>query len=462
MRIVVMGAGSVGSYIVSVLSDEGHDVLVIEKDQDALNYLLAENDVMGILGDGTDPSLLREAEVGDADFFISLADDDEVNIVAGNMAKVFGAGFTIARARSPKYQENYEFMKKFMGIDYFLNPEMLAAIEVELTLDYAMASSVESFFEGRVQMIEFTIPSNSKMVGNSLSDLSQNGFLENLLITIVDRDEEIHIPNGDFIIEALDSIHVIGTPSDLRKLYLGEFGNNTDIKSSLLIGASRIAYYLASDLIKKRFDVKVIEIDEKKARDFHRQVPNAIVIHGDGANSTFLAEENLEDYDSVIALTGIDERNILIALLAEKAEVKEVVTRVDNKDLLRITGVLDIDVTVTPIKEAANHILRIIRGKLNESGFSISSLYLVEDNEVEAVEFKVLEGSTIIGVPIKKLNIKEDTIVAFIQKFDTNQVIIPNGDTSISQNDKVIVVSKKKAFKEIDDILVGKWKKNLF
>lgn len=132
------------------------------------------------------------------------------------------------------------------------------------------------------------------------------------------------------------------------------------------------------------------------------------------------------------------------------------VTRVDNKDLLRITGVLDIDVTVTPIKEAANHILRIIRGKLNKSGFSISSLYLVEDNEVEAVEFKVLEGSTIIGVPIKKLNIKEDTIVAFIQKFDTNQVIIPNGDTSISQNDKVIVVSKKKAFKEIDDILVGK------
>ena len=153
MKIVVMGAGSVGSYIVSVLSDEGHDVLVIEKDQDALNYLLAENDVMGILGDGTDPSLLREADVGNADFFIGLANDDEVNIVAGNMAKAFGAGFTIVRARSPKYQKNYSFMKKFMGIDYFLNPEMLAAIEVELTLDYAMASSVEFFFDGKIQMI---------------------------------------------------------------------------------------------------------------------------------------------------------------------------------------------------------------------------------------------------------------------------------------------------------------------
>ncbi len=453
MRIVILGAGAVGSYIASIMVDEGHDVLVIENDQDVLNYVLAENDIMGILGDGTDPDLLREAEVDRADFFIALAAEDEVNIVAGNMAKILGAGFTIARARSPKYQKNDKFMKTFMGIDYFLNPEMLSAIELELTLDYAMASSVESFFKGKVQMIEFTVTENSKMVGESLSDFSQKGILENLLITIVGREGKIYIPDGKFRIEACDSIHVIGTPYDLRRLYLGEFGDKTDIKSSVIIGASRISYYLASDLIKKGYDVKIIELDEDKARGFHRQVPDAVVIHGDGANSVFLAEENFEQYDSAIALTGIDERNILIALLAEKAKIREVVTMVDNKNLLRITGILDIDVTVTPIKEAANHILRIIRGKENISGFSISNFYLLEDNEVEAAEFIVLEDSKIVDIPIKNLNIKKDTIIAFIEKHDSGQVITPDGDDTIDIDDKVVVITKKKAFKHIDDIL---------
>ena len=173
--------------------DEGHDVLVIEKKQDVLYYAMAENDIMGILGDGTDPDLLREAEVDKADFFIALASDDEVNIVAGNMAKILGTGFTIARARSPKYQRNDKFMKTFMGIDYFLNPEMLSAIEVELTLDYAMASPVEFSFRGKLEMIEFTVNENSRMIGESLSDLSQMGILDNLLITIVDKDSKIYI-----------------------------------------------------------------------------------------------------------------------------------------------------------------------------------------------------------------------------------------------------------------------------
>lgn len=263
----------------------------------------------------------------------------------------------------------------------------------------------------------------------------------------------IYIPDDKFRIEACDSIHVIGTPYDLRRLYLGEFGDKTDIKSSVIIGASRISYYLASDLIKKGYDVKIIEIDENKAKRFHRQVPGAVVIHGDGANSVFLAEENFEQYDSAIALTGIDERNILIALLAEKANIREVVTRVDNKNLLRITGILDIDVTVTPIKEAANHILRIIRGKENISGFSISNFYLLEDNEVEAAEFIVLEDSKIVDIPIKNLNIKKDTIIAFIEKHDSGKVITPNGNDTIDIDDKVVIITKKKAFKHIDDIL---------
>lgn len=453
MRIVIMGAGSVGSYIASILAEEGHDVLIIEKYSDALEYVLAENDVMGILGDGTDPELLREAEVKDADFFISLADDDEVNIVAGNMAKVLGAKFTIARVRSPKYEKNNDFMKTFMGIDHFLNPEMLSAREIELTLGYGMASSVEAFFKDKVEMIQFRITKNSNLAGKTLAELTTSGLLDKLLITVVDRGDNIYIPAGDFRINIDDNIHVIGTPHDLRKLYLREFGKETDINSSLIIGASKISYYLAENILAKGYDVKVIEIDEARAREFHHLLPNAIVIHGDGANSTFLAEENFEDYDSVIALTGIDERNVLIGLLAQKTGISEVITRVDNKDLLRLTGVLDIDITVTPIKEAANHILRIIRSKEDASEFSISSLYLLEDNKVEAVEFKVLAGSKIIGRPLSSIKLKDATIIAFIQKAKTEEVITANGRSIIEEDDLVVVISKHRAFKDIDDIL---------
>lgn len=295
MRIVVMGAGSVGAYIVSMLADEGHDVLVVERDSDALDYVLAENDVMWVLRDGTDPDLLREAEVKDADFFISLADDDEINIVAGNMGKVLGAKFTIARVRSPKYKKNNDFMKNFMWIDHFLNPEMLSAREIELTLGYGMASSVESFFSDKVEMIQFHITKKSNLAGKTLAELTADGLLDGLLITVVDRGDSIYIPGGDFKINIDDNIHVIGTPHDLRKLYLREFGRETDIKSSLIIGASKIAYYLAENILAKGYDVKVIEVDEARAPEFHHLLPNAIVIHGDGANSTFLAEENFED-----------------------------------------------------------------------------------------------------------------------------------------------------------------------
>ncbi|WP_394012129.1 TrkA C-terminal domain-containing protein [Anaerococcus cruorum] len=302
-------------------------------------------------------------------------------------------------------------------------------------------------------MIQFRITKNSNLAGKTLAELTTSGLLDKLLITVVDRGDNIYIPSGDFRINVDDNIHVIGTPHDLRKLYLREFGRETDINSSLIIGASKISYYLAENILAKGYDVKVIEIDETRAREFHHLLPNAIVIHGDGANSTFLAEENFEDYDSVIALTGIDERNVLIGLLAQKTGISEVITRVDNKDLLRLTGVLDIDITVTPIREAANHILRIIRSKEDASEFSISSLYLLEDNKVEAVEFKVLAGSKIIGRPLSSIKLKDATIIAFIQKAKTEEVITANGRSIIEEDDLVVVISKHRAFKDIDDIL---------
>lgn len=454
MRIVVMGAGSVGSYIVSMLVQEGHDVLIIDKDKDTLSRVLAENDCMGILGDGTDSRLLKEAEAGRADFFISLTEGDEVNIVGANIAKILGAKSTIARVRSPKYHKNDDFMRTFLGVDYFINPEFMAANQIELTLGYALASSVEEFFKGRMQMVELMVGPSSHLVGKSITELSRSGIINNVLVTIVDRKGEIFIPGGDFILEADDDIHVMGTPKDLRRLYLGEFGNKTDINSALIIGASKISYYLAKDILDRGIKVKVIEIDQEKAIDFHNLLPKATVIHGDGSRTDFLDEENFREYDAIIALTGIDERNILIALIAEKANIREIITRVDNKNLLRVTGILDIDVTVTPIKEAANHVLKIIRGKTGiKYNSSIQNLYLLEDNLVEAIEFEVRNGSRIIDIALRDLRIKDNTIIAAIYREKTDQIILPSGDTRILPQDRVIVITKHKAITKLDDIL---------
>lgn len=454
MNVIIVGAGKVGSYLTSKLSDEGHNILVIEKNKDVLERLLAQNDVMGILGDGRDLAVLDEANVDECDAFIAMTFNDDVNLISSMIAKKKGAKSTIVRLRDPRYIKYDEFMRKTMGVDRLVNPEYYAAKEIQRTLKYTYAVNVENFLDSKVILIELEIDGNSKLANKSLMDLNAEGLLGNTIIVIGEKDDQVVIPNGNHILEVGEKIYVAGPREDIDKFYKRQVDNKKSIKNVLIVGGGSIALYLSELLLKRNFNVTVLEIDKERAIDFSERLPECEVINADGSDPEILDEVRIENYDAVVALTGIDEENILISLLAKKRGIDKIIAKVNRTQLLKITGILDVDTTVTPKKSASFFVSRLLRSKENSRGESISNLFRLSDDRVEAIDFTVIENSRVTGKKLKDLNVKSNTLIVGISRQNLGgKIEVANGESTIELGDRVMVVTKNKDFKEIDDIL---------
>ena len=454
MNVIIVGAGKVGSYLTSKLSDEGHNILVIEKNKDVLERLLASNDVMGILGDGRDLAVLDEANVDECDAFIAMTFNDDVNLISSMIAKKKGAKSTIVRLRDPRYIKYDEFMRKTMGVDRLVNPEYYAAKEIQRTLKYTYAVNVENFLDSKVILIELEIDGNSKLANKSLMDLNAEGLLGNTIIVIGEKDDQVVIPNGNHILEVGEKIYVAGPREDIDKFYKRQVDDKKSIKNVLIVGGGSIALYLSELLLKRNFNVTVLEIDKERAIDFSERLPECEVINADGSDPEILDEVRIENYDAVVALTGIDEENILISLLAKKRGIDKIIAKVNRTQLLKITGILDVDTTVTPKKSASFFVSRLLRSKENSRGESISNLFRLSDDRVEAIDFTVIENSRVTGKKLKDLNVKSNTLIVGISRQNLGgKIEVANGESTIELGDRVMVVTKNKDFKEIDDIL---------
>lgn len=454
MNVIIVGAGKVGSYLTSKLSDEGHNILVIEKNKDVLERLLASNDVMGILGDGRDLAVLDEANVDECDAFIAMTFNDDVNLISSMIAKKKGAKSTIVRLRDPRYIKYDEFMRKTMGVDRLVNPEYYAAKEIQRTLKYTYAVNVENFLDSKVILIELEIDENSKLANKSLMDLNAEGLLGNTIIVIGEKDDQVVIPNGNHILEVGEKIYVAGPREDIDKFYKRQVDNKKSIKNVLIVGGGSIALNLSELLLKRNFNVTVLEINKERAIDFSERLPECEVINADGSDPEILDEVRIENYDAVVALTGIDEENILISLLAKKRGIDKIIAKVNRTQLLKITGILDVDTTVTPKKSASFFVSRLLRSKENSRGESISNLFRLSDDRVEAIDFTVIENSRVTGKKLKDLNVKSNTLIVGISRQNLGgKIEVANGESTIELGDRVMVVTKNKDFKEIDDIL---------
>lgn len=454
MNVIIVGAGKVGSYLTSKLSDEGHNILVIEKNKDVLERLLASNDVMGILGDGRDLAVLDEANVDECDAFIAMTFNDDVNLISSMIAKKKGAKSTIVRLRDPRYIKYDEFMRKTMGVDRLVNPEYYAAKEIQRTLKYTYAVNVENFLDSKVILIELEVDENSKLANKSLMDLNAEGLLGNTIIVIGEKDDQVVIPNGNHILEVGEKIYVAGPREDIDKFYKRQVDNKKSIKNVLIVGGGSIALYLSELLLKRNFNVTVLENNKERAIDFSERLPECEVINADGSDPEILDEVRIENYDAVVALTGIDEENILISLLVKKRGIDKIIAKVNRTQLLKITGILDVDTTVTPKKSASFFVSRLLRSKENSRGESISNLFRLSDDRVEAIDFTVIENSRVTGKKLKDLNVKANTLIVGISRQNLGgKIEVANGESTIELGDRVMVVTKNKDFKEIDDIL---------
>ena len=452
MRIVIVGAGKIGSALTQQLSMD-HRVTVIDQNAQLIENIINVYDVMGICGNGASYEIQQAAEVGKAELLLAATSSDEVNIVACLVAKKLGVKHTIARIRNPEYETQMRFMREELGLSMAINPEKVAAREIARVLRFPTAMAIESFSKGRLELIEYRSPEKSALNGLRLVDLYKSTKIR-VLVCAVSRKGETIIPSGNFELKAGDKIHVTSTPKELERFFrhLGVFRNRAS--SVMIVGASKICYYLAKQLLEMGMSVKIIEQDEKRCIEVSEKLPKALVIRGDGTDSDLLREEGIEQTDAFVAITGIDEANILMAMSAanQTGDHCKVVAKINRKSLVDLVSAEEMIDSVVSAKDVTTElILQYIRAMAGVCGVTVKTLHRLVGGTVEALEFPVPEKAEFIGVPLKDLKFKPGILVAGIVRRN-GRIVIPSGNDMLEPKDDVIVVTTNKYFHEIREI----------
>lgn len=449
MKIIILGVGKVGETLVKRFVRENHDVVVVDSNSSVVTQVVNRYDVTGKIGEGLKRDVLSEAGVGDCDFFIAATSRDEMNIIACVLAKKLGAKFTIARVRDPEIFSEMDNMRKDLGLDVFFNPEYRTAHEIVGDLKFPSARNVESFAGGRALMAEFQIQKGNPIIDKSLKDIVKGSGGEVLFAAVI-RGDEIVIPHGDFVVKEGDYIHVVASESQMSAFckLLNVHGKRA--KNVFIVGGGKIAYYLAKELESQNVNVKIIDKDKERANALSETLSKTQVFVGDGSDQDVLDEEGLKVADACIALTGMDELNVIISLYAKKLKINKIVTKIDRASVLAMAEPLGLDTVISPREFIANDILRYVRAHKGETGSGINTLYQIND-KAEALEFTVDDGFSGVGKAIKDLKFKRNVLLCGIVR--NNEFILPRGDKDVRVNDKVIVISKARQISALEQIL---------
>lgn len=449
MKIVIAGGGKVGSVLCEELATEENDIILIEKNETRLENLISRNDISGIVGNGASFDLQQEAGVDTCDIFIAVTPQDEVNIMACILAKKMGARYTIARVRNPEYSSHFDYVRESLGVNLMINPELESARNIARIIKFPTVLSLQSFADNRVELIEVEVTRESLLSGLSLVDFRTR--FGDTLVCVIRRKEETIIPSGRDQLMVGDHVYVIGNKKNIRKFYKVVRPKKNHVNSALIIGGGRLTYYVIEFLKEYRMDIKVIERNREVAEELSASYPNVEVILGDGTDQEILQQEGIENYNAFISLTGVDEENIVVSLYAQQQNVNKVITKVNRELLLKIFDPLGMESIITPKRVIANTILGFIRSLGNTSVSNVEALYRLADNEAEAIQFKVKATSKVINIPLERLETKANLLIAYIIR--DRKLIIPSGQDSIKENDRVIIVTKDKYFDDIDDIM---------
>ncbi len=451
MKIIVLGAGKVGKTLIKHMSNEDHDIIVVDQNAMKVEEVVNQYDVIGVVGNGGSYDILMEAGAQDANLIICVTASDELNILAGLVAKKMGTRHTIARVRNPDYSSQRDFMRNQLGFSMIVNPELEAASEIRRVLSFPSAVKVDTFSRGKVELAEFFVEDHSRLNGVELNQLHKI-TKTNILVCAVSHNEDVIIPDGNYAIKPGDHLYITGTHRDLSKFCLDIGVITSRIKNVIIIGGGKIAYYLSKQLSTQGIKVKIIEKDKNRCQVLAEKLPYVTIIHGDGSDDELLNEEGIENTDAVLALTGLDEENIVLSLSAKSLYHKKTIAKVTRMNYTGLSDVLKVDSIVAPKKIVASQIIRYVRAKMNKDHDSaIKTLYKIVDGEVEAVEFKVTEHFKFLHKTINEMKIKEHVLVAAIIR--KNEVIVPKGNTAMELNDYVIIVSRGEIMKSLNDML---------
>lgn len=449
MKIVIAGAGVVGESLCSELSEEGNDVILIEKVEKILNRLVETYDITGLVGNGASYETLLEAGTDTADIFIAATESDELNIISSIIAKKLGTKFTIARVRNPEYSSNMQFVREGLGISLMINPEQETAKSIANKLMFPVALSVENFFGQRAGFISIRVQKDNFLNGMQLKELEFSSK-DKVIICTVRRGEDVFIPSGDFTILEGDIVHIAGSKEAVHKFYDKIEKSNLKIDSALLVGGGTISHYLIGKLLENRIEVKVIENNKERAEKLSEAYPKAIVIRGDEADQEFLMQERISNYDATAILTDSDEENAVITMFVNSITNSKLITKMSRTLLIPMLEKNTRTSAVVPKKVISDMIISVVRSKANMRGSTMSFLYRLE-NQVEFITFEINENSNAIDIPLKDLKIKKGILIASILR--NEKMIFPGGNDVIKSSDSVMIVITASSIEDFDDIL---------
>ena len=452
MKIVIIGDGKVGRKLAAQLSEEDYDIVLIDQNAGKLKEALNQMDIFCITGNGADAEVQKEADVPHADLVIACASTDELNMMSCLLAKRLGARHTIARVRNPIYYRQMGLLKEDLHLSMAVNPELAVAHEIARVLLFPDTSKVETFVKGRVELVEFPIRSDSKLKDLSLAEIYQR-FQVRILVCAVKRGKDVFIPDGHTVLEEGDRIYIASTHKTLEKFFAALGRRVNKVKNVMICGGGSVSFYLAGQLQHARMHIKIIEKDYARCEQLTELLPEATVIHGDATDHALLLEEGIEDADAMVALTGMDEENIILALFAGTKNVPKIIAKVNEDSRAQMVEGMGIDSIVSAKGVTADAILSYVRArKKSLKSANVETLYRLVGERVEALEFIIREECEYTGIPLKDLETKPEYLIACIGR--KGKIIIPSGEDYMQVGDSVVVVTTKRGTEDLREILV--------
>lgn len=450
LKIIIVGCGKVGSTLVEILSKEGNEITIIDKNAKNLEALTNTFDIMGVEGNGASFKTQEEAGIKNADLMIAVTGSDELNLLCCTVAKQVGNCATIARVRTPEYSREIQYLTDQLGLAMIINPEFEVAKEISRILCMPSALEVSSFAHGQAELIKFKINEESKLNGIRICDLPTI-INTKILVCAIERDDKVFIPSGNDRILSDDIISFV-SPRRSVKDFFSQIGvRSNKVKDVMIIGGGKAAYYLSNSLLNMGMSVKIIESDKKRCEELSILLPKAIIINGDGTSEELLHEEGIETASAFIPLTGIDEENIILTLYAKQVSKAKAITKINRINFRGVISKLDLGSTVYPRYITSEAIIAYVRAKKASINSNIETLYHMYDHRVEAIEFMIDKESQVTGITLADLSLKNNLIIALINR--AGKIFMPSGSDCLMVGDSVMIVTTHTGFNSIVDIL---------
>ncbi|WP_186422735.1 Trk system potassium transporter TrkA [Lacrimispora celerecrescens] len=450
MKIIIVGCGKVGATLAEQLNNEHHDIMLIDKSADVINSITERIDVMGVVGNGAVYKVQMEAGIQETDLLIATTNSDELNMLCCLIAKKAGDCHTIARIRNPEYHSEINYIREELGLSLAINPEMAAAMEIARLLRFPSAIKIDTFAKGRIEILKFLVPDHSILHNMKVREVLSKLHC-NVLICAIEHGSEVIIPSGESVMMAGDKISFIASPAEANEFFKQAGIDNNTIRTVMMVGGGKITYYVAKLLESTKINVKILEQNMERCNELSELLPKAMVIHGDASNQELLLQEGIGQIDAFASLTGFDEENIMLSLYAASQSKAKLITKVNRIAFENVIDSMNLGSVIYPKLITSETILQYVRAMQNSMGSNVETLYKIVADRAEALEFRVANEPSIVGIPLEKLELKNNLLVAFINR--KGRFISPRGKDTLEEGDRVIVVTTVTGLNDLKDIL---------